>query len=148
MDKSVGRMASILYRKDQIYLNIVLKPYGITASEVPILNYLFWREGVAQEEVCTYLAIDKGAMARAVQTMIEKDLVRKEPDPEDRRANKLYPTQKALDLKACIGQRLHRWSEYLTEGLDEETIEIMYQALDHMVKKIEKTDMHSIWRED
>jgi DNA-binding MarR family transcriptional regulator len=72
MKSSVGRLVSILYRKNQVYLNGVLKPLNITAAEVPVLIHLFGRDGISQEELSSFLVIDKAATARVVQSLLDK----------------------------------------------------------------------------
>ena len=66
MKRSVGRLISILYRKNQIYLNAAMKPLNITTAEQPILMYLYRHNAVTQEEISTYLQVDKA------EAMVEK----------------------------------------------------------------------------
>ncbi len=54
MQRSIGRLVSILYRKNQVYLNLVLKPINITAAELPILLHLYEDDHVSQEELSTF----------------------------------------------------------------------------------------------
>lgn len=146
MNKSVGRMVSILYRKNQVYLNTALKPYAITASEIPIITYLLNHEGASQEEISSYLVIDKGATARAVQTLIGKAFLRKETDPDDRRLNRLYLTEKTRQLRPCIQGILLGWTDYLAEGLDPQDVDTMYRVLNQMIQKVENVDFEEIRR--
>ncbi len=84
MKRSVGRLISILYRKNQIYLNAAMKPLNITTAEQPILMYLYRHNAVTQEEISTYLQVDKALTARTVQSLIKKGLVTKEKDEKDK----------------------------------------------------------------
>ncbi|MFV0342972.1 MAG: MarR family winged helix-turn-helix transcriptional regulator [Anaerocolumna sp.] len=147
MEKSIGRLVSILYRKNQVYLNIALKKLNLTASELPILTYLFKHHGVSQEELSAYLAIDKAATARIVQSLMEKGFLMKEKDLQDRRANKLFLTDLAINEKEKIYDRLYQWNSYLTEGIDPEAVDTMLSVLEKMVKKLENNDNRDIWRE-
>lgn len=141
MNRSVGRLVSILYRKNQVYLNKVLKPYNITASELPVITYLFSHDGATQEEMSTYLMIDKAATARAIQSLSEKEFLRKEKDPDDQRANRVTLTPTALALEGEIRGRLQAWSCFLTEGLDKEAVDTMFDVLESMVQKVETKDL-------
>lgn len=148
MGKSVGRLVSILYRKNQVYLNMVLKPLNITAAELPILSYLFEHDGVSQEELSSFLAIDKASTARAVQSLLKKGFLRKERNPADRRANRVFLTEFAINQKSKIRKLLRQWSSYLTEGIDEQSVNIMFTVLEDMVKKVEADDFKEIrWNE-
>ena len=145
MNKSVGRLVSILYRKNQIYLNMVLKPLNLTASELPFLIYLLDHNGVSQEELASYLIIDKASTARAIQSLIEKGYIRKEKDRIDRRANKVFITDVAVEQKNKIKELLQQWSDYLTKEFDEESVNTMFTVLEGMVNKVQATDFREMW---
>ncbi len=149
MEKSVGRLVSILYRKNQVYLNIALKPLQITASELPFLLYLFRNAntGISQEALSAYLLIDKAATARAVQSLLQKGFIRKEKDETDRRANKIYVTDLGEQRSRLVKARLEQWTHFLTEGLDTAAVDTMFYVLEEMAKKLEKVDLQDIWRD-
>ena len=85
MQNNPGRLLSILYRKAQVYWTQSLKEYHITSAEYPILLRLYAREGVTQEEIVAELEMDKSAIARALQSLIDKGFVEKQKDEQDRR---------------------------------------------------------------
>lgn len=146
MKKSVGRLVSILYRKNQVYLNMALKQINITASELPVLLYLYHNDGISQEELSSYLVIDKASTARVVQSLLEKGILRKEKDEKDRRANKVYMTEFGLKQRSIIEEILQQWSNFLTEDQDEQEINTMFTVLEKMVKKVETADFREVWR--
>lgn len=144
MQQSIGRLVSILYRKNQVYLNTALKSYDITAAEVPILTYLFKNDGVSQEELSAYMAIDKAATARAIQSLIAKGYLHKEKDQTDRRAYRVSLTDCALEIKEEIMRVLLYWTEFLTDGLEQETVAIVFSALERMAQKAEDIDFSEL----
>lgn len=146
MEKSIGRLVSILYRKNQIYLNMVLKSLNITASELPILMCLFKHDGVSQESLSSFISIDKASTARAVQSLLEKGYIVKEKDLIDKRANKIFVTKYALENEDIIQTLLQEWTEFLTEGLDENSVDIMFDILENMVKKVDESSFKEKWR--
>jgi MarR family transcriptional regulator, organic hydroperoxide resistance regulator len=145
MDNSVGRLVSILYRKNQVYLNEALKELGLTASELPIIIYVLKHDGVSQEEMAQFLSIDKAAIARAVDTLLEKGLVQKEKDEQDRRANKITVTEVGKKIEFELSQRLLYWTQYLTKDIEEKDLDTMYRVLNIMVDKLEHKDCREIW---
>ena len=146
MKKSIGRLVSILYRKNQVYLNSVLKPLNITAAELPIIMHLFNFDHVSQEELSTYLMIDKAATARGVQSLIKKGYIKKEKNQEDRRAYQVFLTSMAIEKKEEICQKLNQWSQYLAQGIEEKSVDIMFEVLEAMVEKVEDIELKEIGR--
>ncbi|MEI5993024.1 MarR family winged helix-turn-helix transcriptional regulator [Candidatus Enterococcus mansonii] len=137
MKQSVGRLVSILYRKNVVYMNGFLKEFGLTSSEQPILMYLYRYDGVTQEAISNYLNIDKGAMARSIQTLEEKGYIQKKKSERDKRCNIVTLTKKARAIEREIKSKLQAWSDFLTEDLDQETETILFSALEQMVQKLE-----------
>ncbi|QQO09638.1 MarR family winged helix-turn-helix transcriptional regulator [Breznakiella homolactica] len=145
MDYAVGRLISILYRKNQVYLNIVLREYAVTSAESPFLLYLYKRDGISQEDLSAYLVIDKASTARAIQSLTEKGYVYREKDETDKRRNRVYLTDKARSARRGIDRKLRRWSRFLTEDLCPEVSDTVYTALERMVEKVEHTDFRKKW---
>ena len=51
---------------------------------------------------------------------------------DDRRVLLIYPTQKAIDVRPAILEKLVEWNDYLLEGFNEDEL----QQLDDMMEKI------------
>lgn len=142
MKNSIGRLVSILYRKNQVYLDISLRPLGITASELPFIMCLYRRDGISQEELSADLCIDKAATAKAVRSLIEKGYVSRRRNPQDRRANMVFISELALQNQEKITDKLEEWTKYLTFGIDAEELDVMFRVLQQMVGKLEHFDPH------
>lgn len=137
MYRSFGRLVSIIYRKNQAYLDIALKPYKITASELAFITSLYREDGVSQEQLSSFLAIDKSATAKAVKSLIDKGYIVKERNPKDKRAYMIYLTDFALQQKAGITAVLKERNRFLTEGIEDEVLENMFSALESVAQKVE-----------
>lgn len=141
MNKSVGRLVSILYRKNQTYLNQALRPLDITATEMSALLCLYHSDGVTQDDISHYLLIDKAAIARAIITLLDKGLITKEKDDLDKRANRIYLSHKGKALEGSIRPILKGWNDLLIEGIDHKDVETMFHVLEQMVKRLEVLDL-------
>jgi DNA-binding MarR family transcriptional regulator len=144
---SLGRLLSILHRQAQVYINYVLKELNITAAEYAFLLCLYKKDGMTQEDLSTYLYIDKSATTRAIKSLEEKGYVFKNKDNADKRFNRIYLTPKAKEYKDEIRQKVRRWVEFLTEGLDKETVNVVISVLERMVDKVEQTDLKKAMEE-
>lgn len=141
MKRSVGRLISILYRKNQIYLNAAMKPLNITTAEQPILMYLYRNNAVTQEEISAYLQVDKAMTTRTIQSLLEKGLVTKEKDEKDKRCNKISLTQKGLDMREAMVEKFVGWNKIMLEGMDESKRDLLFELLEEMVEKTEQHDL-------
>ena len=141
MKFSIGRLVSILHRQSQVYINKSLKEFNITSAEYFFILYLYSHEGISQDELSTYLYIDKSATARAIKSLEQKDYVIKRKDPFDKRFNRIFLTEKAKKYKGEIKKRVNKWSEFLTEDLDKETVDTLLFLLQDMSNKVEQSDL-------
>lgn len=142
MQKRIGRLISILYRKSQIFLGQALKAYDITSAEYPVLIALNKKDGVTQEELVSYLYLDKSAITRVIQGLVEKEFVTKSKDDEDQRCNRIYLTAKGYEVQAKIEKALNDWNVILMTGIEEEKGEKIYEVLMHMVGNVKEGFFH------
>jgi DNA-binding MarR family transcriptional regulator len=137
MNKSIGRLVSILHRQSQIYINYVLKDFNVTSAEYSFLFCLYHNDGMTQEKMSSVLYIDKAATARAIKSLEQKEYVIRIKDSGDKRINRVYLSEKAKKNIEEIRRRVFHWSEFLTEDLDPHVTDVVYDALEAMVNKVE-----------
>lgn len=68
------------------------RDYGITRREWLVLSCLSEVEGVQSSELARHVMLDRARTSRAVTSLADKGLLRREPKPSDRREVHLYLT--------------------------------------------------------
>lgn len=109
-----------------------LRADGMGTGEGDILHLIRKRDGITQKEICSSLALDKGAVARAVTRMEKKGYIVREKNPIDGRSWILHATQKADDLKkskAGIEAFFYSW---LLEELNQDEKDEFVSLLDRL----------------
>lgn len=139
MQKSIGRLLSILHRQSQVYMNTMLKDYHITSSEYIFLIRLYKQDGITQDNLSSFLYIDKAATTRAMQSLELKGYIKREKDNNDKRCNHIFLTDKAWNIKEELLHRVYSWSDLLTMDMEDSIIEQMITTLEHMVDKVEES---------
>lgn len=129
MDKSIGRMITLLARRSQFHVGSILKKYDLSVAEQPFFMTLQYCEGVTQEELTALVCVDKAVTTRVVRTMEEKGYLVRVQDEKDRRQNRIYPTEKARQLGPKVKAELLKFNSRLTEGIDEQSLEQLYASL-------------------
>ena len=120
----VAKWISILYRNGQGYISRNLEHLNIGCGQYIYLVALYKKAGISQEELSDYLRIDKATTAKAIKKLEDEGYVRRDIDESDKRAYKVYVTQKALDVKPKIREAIRNWEEILSSGLSNEEIAI------------------------
>lgn len=129
---------SIIYRHGRMMHDKAIKEFGLSGQQMGYLRYVFENPGASQEDIANFLMIDKGAVAKAIKDMMEKGFLRREQNPEDRRAYCLYTTDKARRICMKGQEEARKVEAMITAGLSSEELKIFMQLLDKISENIAK----------
>ncbi|AIQ13007.1 MarR family winged helix-turn-helix transcriptional regulator [Paenibacillus durus] len=132
---TLAKYVGIFNRQTQAYITTAFSSMDISFSECIFLMNLYDNEGINQEELSSLLFIDKAATARSIKSLEQKGFITREMMKDDRRAKKLFLTNKARDHKAHFYMLLEKWKDHTTEGMDEETKDVVFKGLQAMAEK-------------
>lgn len=89
-----------------------MKAEGIGTAEFDFIHLVRNKPGITQAEIRETLKIDKGAAARRAASLEAKGYLVRKPNPEDKRSQLLFATEKAEELKnskASIEDAFYDW---------------------------------------
>jgi len=133
-EHSIARWISILYRYGQGYIGKNIESYNIGSGQYIFLIALYKKEGISQEQISEYLKVDKATTARAIKRLEKEGYIRRDIDENDKRAYKIYLTQKALNIKSELYDVLNKWENMLSSGLSENEKEVFPKMLKNMAE--------------
>ncbi|MFR9070599.1 MAG: MarR family winged helix-turn-helix transcriptional regulator, partial [Paraclostridium sp.] len=93
---------------------------GIGSGQVMFLLELYRGDGKNQEEIADALNIDKGTTARAIKKLEKEGFLIREKDKIDKRAYKIYLSEKGKSTKDTIYSIMDKLEEKRTANLNEE----------------------------
>jgi len=134
MKESMIRIITVLFRKSQSYLSVLLNKYNLTAAEQPFFAALQKCDGITQDELSALISVDKSATARTVKSLEEKGYVTRVQDEQDKRQNRVFLTDAARECWPNVQRELMRFNELLTQNIDADNLGIVYTALKQMEK--------------
>ena len=131
---AIGRCTT-LYRTE------ALEGTGICAGDMPYLFHVCHHPGKTQDAIGAALYVNKTAVTRRITHLEELGLLTREPDPEDRRALRVFPTERAMALLPRLGEINAAWHDVLTEGFSAEEAEqlrtLLIRALQNARERID-----------
>lgn len=89
-----------------------MKAEGIGTAEFDFIHLVRHKPGITQAEIRETLKIDKGAAALRAASLEAKGYLVRKPNPEDKRSQLLFATEKAEELKnskASIEDAFYDW---------------------------------------
>jgi MarR family transcriptional regulator, transcriptional regulator for hemolysin len=106
--------------------------HGMTRAQWAILIRLDRQPGISQKELSELLEVEPITVARLIDRLEARGMVERRPDPRDRRIWRLHLLRPARDVLHEIDDQRADMTRMVTAGIDEDSIEIMTEALVRM----------------
>lgn len=106
--------------------------HGLTLPQFDVLATLWHGEGITQQELAERLLVSKGNVVGLIDRVGAAGWVERRPDPEDRRANRLYLTEAGREI---LGQA---WPDQIALGrkifstLTEGELRLIHELLERL----------------
>ena len=123
---------SITNRGKDMFVNDRLGPLGLTCGQVPVLTLLAKEQNITQETLVRHYHLDKGTIARAVRKLEDAGYIRRITDPSNRRAVRLFLTEKGEGAIPVILTINREWEAWICRGLslqDKKAVRTLMQAV-------------------
>ena len=98
---------------------LLVAPYDLTPIDVRLLMICRQMDECTATQLARMLPVDAGRISRVVNTLVEKDLLRRRRQRDDRRVVMLRLTPEGEEVVAEIAARLREYFARLTAGLNE-----------------------------
>jgi MarR family transcriptional regulator, temperature-dependent positive regulator of motility len=106
-----GAVLSIVSRERSIFLNEQLGPLGLSSGQFPVLMLLAKEQNITQETLVRHYHLDKGTIARSVKKLETAGYIRRIVDPDNRRAVRLFLTEKGERVIPILKEIDTAWDE-------------------------------------
>jgi DNA-binding MarR family transcriptional regulator len=120
IENSIGKWVSVLYRCRKSFIGKMLEPYGIVGCQYLFIMTLYSYNGASQEKISDCLKIDKATTARAIKKLEDSGFVVRNIDSDDKRAYKIFLTQKAIDIIPHIQEAMKKWEDLVISDISED----------------------------
>ena len=112
----------------------------VSVSDLQTGHYAFvlaiCREpGRSQDQLASELCINKSTVARNLNYLEERDYIKRESSPADKRQLSVYPTEKMLAVLPEIRTASAEWITLLSEGIPEDELRIFDSVLARMQER-------------
>jgi MarR family transcriptional regulator, transcriptional regulator for hemolysin len=124
------------------YADQKARQYGMTRAQWAVLVRLQRTEGLKQSELAEILDLQPISLTRLLDRLCANGLIERRPDPEDRRANRLFLTPAAKPIVEGLGRLGGELMTTVLEGIEPETVALMLDQLgvakDNLRKAIQR----------
>ncbi len=127
---------SILVRYCRSFTERRLREFDLSFGEQIIIMFISTHENVNQETISKTYMIDKGMVAKTLDRLEKKGLIKRRQNPNNKRENILSLQQKGIDVFHIMSDILEEWNTILYEGISKEDIECLKRLTGKMVENV------------
>ncbi len=117
----------------------VLAKHGLTRSQFDVLATLWHGEGICQQELAERLLVTKGNVVGLIDRVGAAGWVERRPDPDDRRAHRLYLTKKGRDIVAKAFPSIVALNQIIFGALNEAELKTLKSLVDRLEDACQKS---------
>jgi DNA-binding MarR family transcriptional regulator len=146
LDNSPGYLINRLAAKMNAVLHKAFKSAGfnVTAQQWAVLNRLWEEDGLHQNELAERTTKNRHNMSRMLTVLEKQGLLKRRPDPEDARLQRIYLTKKGVMLQDVLVPIVDKVMENIFKGLKKPELENLKQTMDQLSKNLDSFDNSSI----
>jgi len=134
------RNFGILSRQLQAYINVAFKTLDLDYWEIILMTNLYDNEGINQEQLSSILYIDKSVTAKTIKSLVDKGFLIRKVCEKDRRAKKIYLTDKGRESKNEIFELIEKWISCVFNGIDSNSRDFVIKELQLMAENAKTMD--------
>ena len=116
MDITERKITKIAREAEKLVL-VALREDGVGTAEIDLIHALRHNPGCTQARLTEILHADKAAIARRTRNLEAKGFLVRRDDPNDKRSQLIYPTERAEMLKSSKAEIEASFYEYLLSTL-------------------------------
>jgi DNA-binding MarR family transcriptional regulator len=139
---AVGPRVSFLAKLMRQAFNEAVAEQGLFSGQQDIVLVLADNEGITLSELAKIVDISTASASVSIKRMEKAGFVYKEPDENDARIIRLYPTQKAKQAPENIRKKMDSLESVLKKGMTkqqgEELAELLEVAIQNILERGEK----------
>lgn len=137
---TVGGWAKRLYFASRAVMDIILRPYGLGATQWYVLYQLAKEGPTMQRDLVQMLNIERATLSGVVTTLVGKGLVSQVPDLGDQRQRMLRITRAGSKLWAALPDPIEPILAVAFEGANPAEMEIARKVLQAATKRLNEHD--------
>lgn len=118
---------------------------GLSYAEFSLLLVLFDREGCSQDDMTTFLNVDKAAITRVIKKLEEKEYIFRKQDEADRRLKRIYLTDKGRQQEVIIKNIVRKIMDYLAKDFTLQERDTMIKCLNTMAQNLGRDDYQTVF---
>ncbi|GEK90169.1 DNA-binding transcriptional regulator, MarR family [Alkalibacterium putridalgicola] len=117
--------------------NIEFKELALTRGQYLYLVRIDENPGIIPDRLADLVKVDRTTASRAINKLVKQDFIEKNPDPDNRKIKRLFPTDKGKEAADYIRRENRHSNGVALEGLTQEEKKNLSVLLEKVKNNIE-----------
>jgi DNA-binding MarR family transcriptional regulator len=118
-------------------LDEALQPYGLTAAQFDVLQYLWMQDGMEHRELQERLGVSSPTLTNVIDSMVDRDLVERRISPQDARVKLIYLTPHARQLHEQLGTAGEHFAARMLQGFSRSEAGLFVEWLKKVTRNLD-----------
>ncbi|ARV45849.1 MarR family transcriptional regulator [Bacillus subtilis] len=118
--------------------NIEFKDLDLTRGQYLYLVRIYENPGIIQEKLAEMIKVDRTTAARAIKKLEIQGFIQKQPDEQNKKIKKLFPTEKGKKVYPLLRREGGHSMEVALSGFTPEEKETIFKLVHRVRKNIER----------
>lgn len=127
---------SVYNRYGKMKLDDMLKPLCVDWRDLVIVLVIEQVPGISQARLIPFLQTDKANVTKLLNDMEKRDLIRRQPDPVDRRNKTCYLTDKGADIAPELHKILITWENLCFRDIDRDDRKYFAEISEKIIRNL------------
>jgi len=119
IEQSIGFLLAKAYQRGWATLREEIEQYDLTPPQFALLSFLWQQDGLTQVELSEKGQIDRSTVGGLIDRLERNGLLERRQHPQDRRAYKIYLTERGKSMEETLSACAERSLKHFTAGLNE-----------------------------
>ncbi|MBP2651478.1 MAG: transcriptional regulator [Firmicutes bacterium] len=136
-----SHIGDVLHSTDTNFANMLsvrFKVFNITPEQWILLNSLAQKDGINQKELSVIAGKNQTIVTRMLDILERKRFVERRADPNDRRAYRVYLTEKGMELQKVLLTVEDKTIKAVLKDIVPEKLDEFFRICDHINRNTEE----------
>ncbi len=129
------RNISVISRCATAYREERISKYGLTGNQAPYISLVCMNPSITPKEIAAKMHVNKSTVTRVIDKLEKNGFVKQVRSEEDKRVIQIFPTSKSEEIVGDVRNTFKEWRTLLTEGLDDNQLEMIEQLTELLAKR-------------
>jgi DNA-binding MarR family transcriptional regulator len=135
-ETSLGYQVNLLARLFERALRERISRHGVVPGQFPALLCLYEQDALTQAEIGSLVQIEQPTIAKTLQRMERDGLIRRAPDPDDRRRVRIHLTPRARALEPTLAAAAREINARAVDGLAPAEQQDLIDTITHVIANL------------